>query len=457
MVSRKGLASLAACAALACGALVRAEVPSDDGLVLRPVYLQENTGNMAPERTTTSPATSPSPEAPATAPSTPPRPLMGLLEQTPVGKAMDNANITIGGYVEGGYTASFSAPPGNVITGRVFDTKHERVVLDQWNFFFDRPVDYAKAAQNHTIDIGGHVDLIYGFDSGLIHSNGLFDNPATLGVTKGFYASRVDPENQFDINQAYIDLALPVGTGLRVRVGKFVTLLGEEVINPTGNALYSHSYLFGFAIPFTQTGVLGEYKLNDDWLIDAGITRGWNQSINDNNGDPDFLGGVTYTPQESDFLKKWKFIANLSEGPQATGDNGDWWTVIDLQAYYTVNEKLSVSANADYGDAPHALGTKSAQWWGIAGYASYILNPMFTLNGRAEWYRDDNGASLGAGRLNLYEVTVGTAIKPFPSDNLGQNLVIRPEIRFDYADKAFFDAGTDHYQFTFGIDAYFTY
>jgi hypothetical protein len=463
MFSRKGLARVAACAALACGGIVRAAdsaTASDEGLVLRPVYLQQDATQpgMSPERTTTSPATSPSQETAATAPSTPLRPLMGLLEQTPVGKALDSYNITIGGYVEGGFTASTSRPPGSVITGRVFDTRNEHVVLDQWNFFFDRPVDYAKAAQNHTIDIGGHLDLIYGFDTGLIHSNGIYDNPATLGVTKGFYASRTDPENQFDINQAYIDVALPVGTGLRIRAGKFVTLLGEEVINPTGNALYSHSYLFGFAIPFTQTGIMGEYKINDDWLVDGGITRGWNQSINDNNGDPDLLAGVTYTPQESDFLKKWKFIANLSEGPQATGDNSDWWTVIDLQAYYTVNDKLSVSVNGDYGDAPHGLAPKSAQWWGLAGYASYILNPMFTLNGRIEWYEDNNGFTFGTGtRLNAYEATVGTAIKPFPTDNLGQNLVIRPEIRFDYADKAFFDAGTDHYQFTFGIDAYFTY
>ena len=66
-------------------------------------------------------------------------------------------------------------------------------------------------------------------------------------------------------------------TAFAFRLGKFVTLLGQEAINPTGNALYSHSYLFGFAIPFTQTGVLVTYALNDKFTIDAGITRGWNQ------------------------------------------------------------------------------------------------------------------------------------------------------------------------------------
>ena len=56
-----------------------------------------------------------------------------------------------------------------------------------------------------------------------------------------------------------------------------MTLLGQEVINPTGNALYSHSYLFGDAIPFTQTGVLVSYTLTDAITVEGGVTRGWNQ------------------------------------------------------------------------------------------------------------------------------------------------------------------------------------
>jgi len=446
MLHRKGMAGFAACAALACAGVVNGQTADTDS-ALHPYYLQA-----------TQPASEPA-SAPASAPATPPKPLMGLLEKTPVGTFLDNANTTVGGYIDAGFTFSDKHAPGNVITGRVFDSRNEHIVLDQLDFSVDRPVDYGKAAQNHTIDIGGHVDFILGWDSGLIHSSGIFDSPAVAGVASGFYGGRADPENQFDMTQAYIDFALPVGSGLRVRVGKFVTLLGYEVINPTGNPFYSHSYMFGFAIPFTQTGVIGEYKFNDDWLLDAGITRGWNQSTKDNNGDPDLLAGVTYTPQESDFLKKWKFILNLSEGPQATHDNGDWWTVFDFQAVYTATDKLTLALNIDYGDAPHAAGPAgTAQWYGVAGYGAYVLNDYFTLNGRAEWYGDNKGFTLGAaGNQNVYEFTVGVAIKPFPSDAIGQNFVIRPELRVDYSDKKFLNSGTDHQQATIGVDAYFIF
>jgi len=446
MLHRKGVSKLAVCAALACSTVAGAQEIGGAGRTqdTRPLYLQDAT------QPATAPSTEPAP--------TPPRPLMALLETIGIGKAMEDVGITIGGYVEGGWTISANKPPGDVLSGRVFDTKNNEIVLDQLNFFFDRPVDYQKAAQNHTFDIGGHFDFIYGWDAGLIHSSGIFDSPVVAGVTDGYYKSRTSPENQADINQAFIDVAVPIGSGLRVRAGKFVTLLGWEVINPTGNAFYSHSYLFGYAIPFTQTGVMGEYKINDAWQIDAGITRGWNQSLNDNNGCPDFLGGVTFTPQGSDEWKKWKFILNLSEGPQGTDDNSNWWTVLDFQAIYTASSNVSYVVNIDYGDAPGATATGAAQWYGIAGYAAVILNDYMTTNVRAEYYGDTKSFTLGpGGAANLYELTLNLQIKPMPHNAIGQNLVIRPEVRLDYSEKAFFNGGTKNYQATFGVDAYFMF
>lgn len=440
MRHRKTIAALAA-AGLACGGIARADATENTGLV-RPSYLQD---------AATAPADQPAPQ---------PKPLMMLLDATPIGKPLENANITFGGYVDGGYTLSANGQRANIpLAGRVFDTKNSRWVFDQADLYVDRPVDYADAAQRHTFHIGGHAEIDYGWDLGLLHSSGLLDNPSTLGVTKGFYRSRTSPENQFDVLQAYLDVALPVGSGLRIRAGKFVTPLGYEVINPTQNAFYSHSYLFGFAIPFTQTGVTGEYKINDDWMIDAGVTRGWNQTFKDNNSVVDFLGSLTWTPQQSDELKKWKFIANLSEGPQRTHDNSNWWTVVDLQAIYTASTELTLAANADYGDAPGRANVGGTdQWYGIAGYADLTLNEYFTTNLRLEYYGDSRGMTLGLTRAeNLFEATLNLAIKPFAGDPIGQNLMIRPEIRYDDATRRFFKAGSRRDEFTFGVDAYFTF
>jgi hypothetical protein len=449
MVHRKGLVRAAACAALACAGIVRAETGgagSDD--VLRPLYLQAAAAPAAPA------------SAPASAPAATPTPLMGFLETTPIGPKFDSIGLTVSGYFEGGYTASLNHPPYNTITGRVFDTKNEHIVLDQADIAFDRPVDATKGK----FDIGCHFEAIYGFDSGLIHSDGLYDTPSQHYASSGsYYHSRTSPDNQFDIAEAYVDIAIPVGSGLRIRVGKIYTYLGYEVISPTGNQFYSHSYMFGYAIPFTNTGVWGEYILNPDVKIDAGGSIGEGQSLDDNNSTPDFVGELTYTPQESDFLKQWTIIANAEVGPEAAHDNHDYWTVIDLNAKWQfmgdgkVPGSMSVAVDADYGDAPHGLGIKSAQWGGVALYTNYVNTPNISFNTRVEWYEDAQGFTLGqpAG-LNVYEATAGFTIQPL-NDTIGSNLKIRPEARIDYSDKDYLNSGARHFQSSFGIDAYFAY
>src|SRR6185437_6977310 len=124
MLHRKGVAMVAACAALACTGMVRAgsvDPVSDQGVVERPSYLQ----------VTAAPAAEPT-TAPASAPATPPKPLMGLLEGIGIGKPMEDAGFTVGGYIEGGYTVSANGDNvHSLMAGRVFDTKNNRPVLDQ--------------------------------------------------------------------------------------------------------------------------------------------------------------------------------------------------------------------------------------------------------------------------------------------------------------------------------------
>ena len=79
-------------------------------------------------------------------------------------------------------------------------------------------------------DWGFGIDMMYGSDARLIHANGL-----------NGYNSFTHPINQFDLTQAYIDIVVPVGTGLRVRMGKFVNLVGYEAITPTVGGVIDHT------------------------------------------------------------------------------------------------------------------------------------------------------------------------------------------------------------------------
>ena len=368
----------------------------------------------------------------------PPRkPLMQLLEEAGLADDLDAVGINIFGHVEGSYTYNFDKPAGGINIGRVFDFEHDELRLNQLNLTVERAVDVTKKQW----DVGFRTEWIYGADAGLIHSNGLFD----------WYDGPRDPQNQFDLNQAYVDVAVPIGNGLRLRAGKWVTLMGWETINPTTVPLYSRSFLFGFAIPFTHTGVLGTYALNDQWSLDLGVIRGWEQSLEDNNDGLSYIGRVSWTGTD----KKTSAYLTLITGPEQVDEESNFRTVIDAILAYAATEQLALAINGDYGIEQDLPGIGDAQWYGLAGYAAYKVNDRFTLNGRAEWFNDDDG-SRGIG-TSVYEVTLGVTVTPFPNDTIGSNFKVRPEIRWDFADDEIFDGGTDDSQFTLALDAYFTF
>jgi len=416
MSHRKGAAILAASALLACAGLVHAAEPQGDssGLSIDKPKLLADTG----------PADSS---------------LMGVADKLGVGKPLNDFGLVIGGYVELGYTYNFRDVKVN--PGRVFDFENQDPTLQQAVIYIDKAIDFKKKE----FQLGGHIEMMYGADARLIHANGIFDH----------YGTGDGPNNQFDPTQFYIDFFLPVGNGLNIRAGKFVTLLGQEVINPTGNALYSHSYLFGFAIPFTHTGVYGTYAISDTITVDLGVSRGWEQGFEDNNHNAiDVFGRVSILLNEK---SQTKLMITGIGGPEQAGDTGDYRYVLDVIYTTKLSDQLTLTINGDWGYENHAAvpGGGAAQWYGVATYLGYSISDMLTVNARGEWFEDADGARGLGVTGSVWEVTIGLDIKPLASNRNWASLHIRPEIRYDYSNDAFFAGGTKHDQWTAAVDVVF--
>ena len=386
-------------------------------------------------------------------------PLMMLLDKAGAGASLDKLGINIYGFVESGYTylhrhhsndAPIQPGPFNHEVGNHY-------MLNQLDLRFERTVDNSKW------DVGGMVELMYGTDAAGIHSNGLeYGNSGT--------EDRYHPQYQFDITQAYVDINIPVGNGLVIRAGKFVALAGYETIDPRPNPFYSHSYLFS-AVPGTQTGILGMYKINEQWSATFGISRGWDQATEDNNGAIDVLGQIAYTPN-----KQWSVYLNFITGPENTGDTSHYRTLINPIINWQVTDKLKLGLeglyvydggiNVEESGSTHAYGDR----WGAAFYASYVLCDVATLNLRAEKlhnyddsvvdFSDRLGTDPAVPTVNLYEITLGVTLTPFPKDPIGKNLSFRPEIRYDFTDgdKVYSAGGTTFKdQLTFAADVIFKF
>jgi hypothetical protein len=429
--------------------------------------------------TTAVPAAAPAP-APAAAPADTNPLLMYSLDQiktgdTSVGQSLSNAGINIYGYLEMGYTANLAGPPpaGTTIPGRVFDTEYgNHVQMDQLDLTIAKAINFSDPNYiKRGWDVGGRFEFVYGYDP----SYG-GDSFHSSGLDFGYNPSSVfSPLYQADIEQAYVTLALHLGGAgdVKFKAGKFVTLLGEETINPTTNFLYSHTYSFGYMIPYTQTGVLAEYVPNSQWTFYGGITRGWNQTFYDNNSNGvDFLGEVGYAPNS-----QWNFLVNLSVGPQdgamgnaGLGNNNDYRTVVEPLITYIppiLNNALTLVSDtviAYDGAGNSTNGNQSSGWFSEALYQNYVLNSHFSFTTREEY--DYVGSGLGSGGIginpfgienytNMGDLTFGVKITPFPNGSLSKNFYIRPEIREDLADHTVFNG--KHYQTTFGIDAIYQF
>jgi hypothetical protein len=304
---------------------------------------------------------------------------------------------------------------------------------------------------------------MYGSDARFTHSLGLFDRTAHRIL-------------QPDLVEAYLNLHFPVFTegGLDLKLGKFVTLEGAETIDPRTNPFYSHTYIFNFGIPFNHTGALFTLYATK-WLnLVAGVTRGVNTSIDDNNGAAAFHGGIGL------HLDEEKFVVSAAThiGPETPHNDRDLRYLNTITTTWKITGKLTSITDLNY---THDDGA-DASAYGVAQYLSYAFNEKIAAKIRGELWRDDKGfyvaqfadprdpfrglagepitdpRTVGGGRTTYGALTIGLDLKP-PVPKPLTGLVIRPELRVDHSfsdTRPFNDSGDDT-MFTAALDVIVTF
>jgi hypothetical protein len=366
----------------------------------------------------------------------------------------------ISGWIDSGITVNPSSPQDNQNFGRLFDDRASEPLLNQLVINFER----ALAPQPGEFDWGFKLQLMYGSDARVIHSLGLFDRTAHEIL-------------QPDLVEAYLNLHFPVFTegGLDLKLGKFVTLEGAETIDPRSNFFYSHTYIFNFGIPFNHTGALATFHATK-WLdVMAGVTRGVNTSIDDNNGAPAFHGGIGLNFNEG----KVVVAASTHIGPETPNNDHDLRYLNAITTTWKITDKLTSITDLNY-----ALDeVTDAKAYGVAQYFTYMINSWLTAGIRGEIFRDEQGfyvtsfadnddamdalrgtgrnidvRTVGGGRTTYGAITVGVNIKPtMPKPFAG--LTIRPEVRYDRAltNTRPFNDSSQRDQFTAGVDFILTF
>ena len=234
---------------------------------------------------------------------------------------------------------------------------------------------------------------------------------------------------QFDLQQAFASYIAPLGSGLRFDVGKFVTHMGYELIEGYDgyNDNYSRSILFGYAIPFTHTGVKASYAFSSKVAGMIEVVNGWDL-LRDNNRSKSVGAQLTLTP-----AAPLTVFLNWIGGAELENDNHTNRNVFDLVAIVKPTKSLTLGVNGDYGteNGTSAVNPGSdATWKGIAGYATVAMTSKFSIALRGETFHDEDGVRLGTGtKATLSEVTFTPAYK------FTDHVVLRGEVRYDTANQ----------------------
>ena len=226
------------------------------------------------------------------------------------------------------------------------------------------------------------------------------------------------------VQQAYVSYLAPVGSGLTVDVGKFVTPAGGEVIENKDNFNYSRGLLFALAIPYYHAGVRLGYTVNDQVSLTGFVLNGWNNVRETNDGK---TVGVSLGLKPTE---KAGLIVNYLVGDEVPeGDDGGIRNLVDIVGTYAVSDKLSLLGNFDYGT--DEVDGDNVDWYGVAVGAKYQATDAWAFSPRYEWFVDDDGFATGLSQT-LQEVTLTGEYKA------SGGLITRFEFRTDFSDEDYF-------------------
>jgi len=376
--------------------------------------------------------------------------------------------ITLSGYVDTSYTEQFAgrgtpfaqtttSTPGAPSTAnlRQFDTNADGFNLNAVKLALEKALP-----DKNEWAAGFRVDLMAGSDASTLAAT-----DPTLGVGGGLY-----------VEQALVKFRIPVGNGLDIYAGKFVTFLGYEVIESPANLNFSRGLLFTNAIPLTNTGVYADYKFNSTVEAKLAVVDGWNQSSSVASTDPaaqyafggkSLMGQININAPGNNANLTSSFIYTPDGGNPAgtvggTGDNGtvivyDLWG--NWNPTFVKDSALTLGFNGDFGynsaagvptNSTNFPGTPAingaTDWYGVALYSSYKFSKVFTLSGRLEWLGEGAAPGTPAGpganqkfegtgkNTNDYEATLTASF------NIWDNLLTRAEYRHDFLQGTYYNS-----------------
>jgi len=338
--------------------------------------------------------------------------------------------LTIGGWSNIGYHTNN--------TNANFNNYADHVQLQQQWLYAEKIADGSSG-----LGFGGRMDYLYGTDG---------PDTQAFGIPNNHWDNSWDNGGAYGhaIPQLYAEAAYG---NMSVKVGHFFTIVGNEVVGATGNFFYSRQFTFYNAEPFTHTGALTTYKVDDDTTLWNGYVTGWDSGF-EHNGDA-YLGGFSRKLSDNATLiytsTLGRFNQNFNYGFFSGAGGNERGQVHSAILTLGLTDKLKYINQNDYLYTTDASGVSIRNTFGSIHYLIYALNDKVSLGSRSEWFNISSQTG-GVQNAELYNQTAGINYR------VNSNLIVRPETRWVWdKERLGFNENGGSSQTFFGMDAIFTF
>jgi hypothetical protein len=328
-------------------------------------------------------------------------------------RSSSKAQLTIGGYVEGYYQWNTGQPSNGITNLRAFDNRHASFTLQ--NVLLDASGRLDKVSAHLALQFGHLPDTYYAAE------------PLSPGASG---ANASGPNLWKYLQQANVSWLAPVGRGLTLDAGLFLSPIGPEGMAVKDQWNWSRSNLF-FGLPFYHTGVRATYPLGESGTLSAMACNGWN-SVVDNNTEKSVI--LQYSYNIADHIT-WNLLYNGGvERGENTPEGRAWRHMLDSYVALYPSPRWSLIVHANAGAEPNELGNSA--WLAGALYARVQATDWLYLAARGdlfrEWQARDASTSAApifwGGAAWITSQTLTADLRP------ADNLSMRLEYRHDQSD-----------------------
>jgi hypothetical protein len=357
----------------------------------------------------------------------------GLMPSGPTNSAVMSAmdQITISGFVQASYFYNTQRPASGQSDSYLWNTKDNEFSLNK----FKLTIASAPVATDKW-DAGFKASLLFGDDAPDLNSPGA--NGTVPGGNTSFN----------DLREAYVEINVPIGTGLDIKAGELISLLNwESGDGGAANPNFSQGYQWWYTGNGPSAGVQGTYNFTDKIGLTVRVDNGLYQGPVDNNTGKAFSGSINLKPTD----KLWvNLIGWYDSQPGDANTSG-----ISSIGGYQFTKEFGTGYEVDY--FHFASPGSQTDLWSVGGWAWYDFTSKFGVAVRADYVSQDNGVlgpavRPGAGLSTtdnggaLGSITGTLNFTPVPY------IKIQPEVRYDYTTYSGGLNGKD-YQFIIGCGA----